>query len=120
MAGDASDEGVVVAQIGDIDDGWGILIDASVTGTVDDIAVFNDRGEYFALDNSCSHMQGPLSDGYVSDGTVECPVHQGRFCLRDGSVVSDPPTEPVASHRVSVDGTDIRVTPNPARLASGI
>ncbi|QKJ20540.1 non-heme iron oxygenase ferredoxin subunit [Microbacterium hominis] len=110
-------EGIVVASVGDIDEGWAIKVDASVLGTVDDVAVFNDRGEYFALDDSCSHMNGSLSDGYIDAGVVECPNHAGRFCLRDGSVVSEPATEPMATHRVTVEGTEIRVTPNPARIA---
>ena len=100
-------DGIVIAHVGDIDEGWAIKVDASILGTVDDVAVFNDQGRYYALDDSCSHMSGSLSDGYIQDGAVECPTHARRFCLRDGSVVAEPPTEPVAPHRVVVDGGDI-------------
>ena len=111
-------EGIVVAHIGDIDEGWAIKVDASILGTADDVAVFNDQGKYYALDDSCSHTGGSLSDGYIQDGVVECPNHAGRFCLRDGSVVAEPPTEPMACHQVLIDGEEIRVVPNPARLAA--
>jgi 3-phenylpropionate/trans-cinnamate dioxygenase ferredoxin subunit len=110
-------EGIRVAQVGDIDDGEGLKIDRTVTGTLDDIAVFFDAGEYFALNDTCSHAQASLSEGWVEDGIVECPLHNGKFCLKTGAVESMPPVEPVLSHHVEVDGDDIRVIPNPESLA---
>jgi 3-phenylpropionate/trans-cinnamate dioxygenase ferredoxin subunit len=111
-----SAEGIVVAQVGDVPDGEAIRIDSSVTGTVDDIAVFNDNGEFYALDNTCSHEKASLSEGWIEDGVIECPLHSGKFCLRDGSVLSMPASENVACHRIVIVGSDIRVIPNPERL----
>lgn len=111
-------EGIVVADTADIPDGEGVKIDAAVTGTVDDIAVFNDGGEFFALDDTCTHETASLSEGWVEDGVVECPLHAGKFCLRDGEVQSMPATVGVACHRVIVEGTKILVIPNPGRIAS--
>jgi len=110
-------EGILVAQIDDVPDGEGIKIDASVTGTVDDIAIFNDGGEFFALDDTCSHEEASLSEGWIDNGVIECPLHAGKFCLRDGTVQSMPATEDVACHRIIVDGADLRLVPNPDRLA---
>jgi 3-phenylpropionate/trans-cinnamate dioxygenase ferredoxin component len=110
-------EGIVVARIDDIPEGEAIRINASVTGTLDDIAVFNDDGEFYALDNTCSHERASLSEGWIDSGVIECPLHAGKFCLKDGSVLSMPATVGVACHRVVVDGSDIRVIPNPERLA---
>lgn len=112
-----TDDGILVAQTGDIPDGEAIKIDAALTGTVDDIAIFHDDGQFFALDDTCSHEKASLSDGYIEDGVIECPLHAGKFCLKDGTVLSMPATEDVACHRLIVAGTDIRVVPNPARLA---
>lgn len=109
-------EGIIVAQVGDIVDGEGIQIDSSVLGTVDNIAVFNDGEEYFALDDTCSHETASLAEGWVEDGCVECPLHAAKFCLGTGAVQSMPATVDVAPHRVVVDGTDIRVIPNPDRM----
>jgi 3-phenylpropionate/trans-cinnamate dioxygenase ferredoxin component len=117
MSIEMTDEGIVVAKVGDIPDGEGIRIDASVTGTLDDIAVFNDGEEYFALDDTCSHEKASLSEGWIDNGVVECPLHAGKFCLKDGSVLSMPATEDVACHRVIVDNGDIRIIPTKARLA---
>jgi 3-phenylpropionate/trans-cinnamate dioxygenase ferredoxin subunit len=111
-------EGVLVAHIDDVPDGEAIKIDAAVTGTVDDIAIFNDGGEFFALDDTCSHEEASLSEGWIDNGVIECPLHAGKFCLRNGEVQSMPATEDVTCHRLIVDGDDIRLVPNAARLAS--
>jgi 3-phenylpropionate/trans-cinnamate dioxygenase ferredoxin subunit len=110
-------EGIVVARVDEVPEGEAVKIDRSVTGTVDDIAVFNDDGEFFALDDTCSHEKASLSEGWIEAGIIECPLHAGKFCLKDGSVMSMPATVNVACHRVVIDGGDIRVVPNPERLA---
>ena len=106
---------ILAAKIGDVPDGEAIVIPKAVTGTVDDIALFHDGGEYFALDNTCSHELASLAEGWIEGGVVECPMHTGRFCLRSGEVKSAPATEDVVSHSVEVDGDEIVIVPNPDR-----
>ena len=108
---------IQAAKIGDIPDGEAIIVTKDIAGTVDDIAVFHDGGEYFALDNTCSHELASLADGWVEGGTVECPLHTGKFCLRDGKVLSSPADRDVAAHEVEVEGDDIVILPNTERLA---
>ncbi|WP_270353043.1 bifunctional 3-phenylpropionate/cinnamic acid dioxygenase ferredoxin subunit [Microbacterium testaceum] len=110
-------EGIVVARTDEVPDGEAIKIDAAVAGTVDDIAIFNDGGEFFALDDTCSHEDASLSEGWIDDGVVECPLHAGKFCLKNGEVLSMPATEDVACHRLVIDGDDIRLIPRPDRIA---
>jgi nitrite reductase (NADH) small subunit len=52
------------------------------------IAVFRLRDGFAAVDASCPHRGGPLSDGLVADGCVTCPLHGWRFDLRTGSALS--------------------------------
>lgn len=110
-------EGIPVAKVGEIGDDEAIVVPRIRTGTYDDIAVFNSGGEYFALDDTCSHEEASLADGWIEDGTVECPLHAARFCLKDGEAMSLPATSGVAVHEVVVDGDDILVIPNPERIA---
>lgn len=110
-------EGIVVAHVGDIPEGEGIQIEASVLGTIDNVAVFNDGEEYFALDDTCTHETASLAEGWVEDGCIECPLHAAKFCLGDGTVQSMPATVDTFTHTVNVDGDEIRVIPNPERLA---
>lgn len=108
--------GIVVARVGDIPEGEGIQIEASVLGTVDSVAVFNDGETYYALDDTCTHETASLAEGWVEDGCIECPLHAAKFCLNDGAVQSMPATVDVFPHDVVVEGDEIIVVPNPLRL----
>ena len=66
------------------------------------LAIFRMGEELFALRDKCSHGNARLSDGYVEDGCVECPLHQGLFDIRSGAPKCSPVTEPVRSFPVRV------------------
>jgi 3-phenylpropionate/trans-cinnamate dioxygenase ferredoxin component len=67
------------------------------------IAVFHtEEGELFALDDTCSHQQASLSDGWTEDCHVECPLHASRFDLRSGIPDVAPARKPVRTHEVRV------------------
>jgi nitrite reductase/ring-hydroxylating ferredoxin subunit len=48
------------------------------------IALYRVAGKVYATDNICTHAYALLSDGYVEDGCIECPLHQGRFEISTG------------------------------------
>lgn len=58
-------------------------------------AVFQVAGEYFVTDDTCTHGQASLSEGFLEGDEIECPWHQGRFCIRDGRATQFPATEPI-------------------------
>lgn len=62
-----------------------------------ELALFRIGDEVFALLDQCSHGQARLSDGYVEDGCVECPLHQGLIDIRTGAARKQPITEAVQS-----------------------
>lgn len=66
------------------------------------VAVFRLGEELFALKDLCTHGNARLSDGYVEDGCVECPLHQGLFDIRSGAPRCAPVTEAVRSFPVRV------------------
>jgi len=51
------------------------------------IALFNVDGTFFALDSTCTHKGGPLTEGEISGHKVTCPWHGARFDVRTGEVV---------------------------------
>lgn len=108
---------IPVAKVGEIGEDEAIVVPRETAGTLDDIAVAYSAGEYFAIDNTCTHEDASLAEGWIEDGVVECPLHASGFCLRDGKVQSPPAAADVAVHEVRVDGDQILLTPNPARLA---
>lgn len=66
------------------------------------IAIFRVETELFALHDLCTHGAARLSEGFVENGCVECPLHQGLFDLRSGAVRSAPLTEAVRSYPLRV------------------
>jgi len=78
--------------------------DRPVQGTVDGVAVLvvRDGAALRALADRCTHRGGPLSEGSVCDGVVQCPWHGSRFRLADGSVERGPATRPQPSYDVRV------------------
>jgi 3-phenylpropionate/trans-cinnamate dioxygenase ferredoxin component len=108
--------GIRVAGVGDIEDGEALKVPAETTGHGDAVAVFHDGGAYYALDDTCSHGQASLSEGWIEDGEVECPLHSARFCLKSGEPQCMPATTAVRAHRVEVrdDAIWLHLGPGPA------
>ena len=73
------------------------------------IALYRSEGEYFATENVCTHAFALLSDGFLEDGCIECPLHQARFDIRTGKALCAPATQDVRTYPVKVDGEDILV-----------
>jgi nitrite reductase/ring-hydroxylating ferredoxin subunit len=73
------------------------------------VALFCIDGEFFATDGMCTHATALLSEGYVEDGCVECPLHQGRFDIRTGKAMCAPVTVDLCTHPVKREGDDIYV-----------
>lgn len=105
-------DAIRLAALADIPTDTGLYIDNGITGTKDDIALFRDGDEVFALDDTCSHALASLAEGYVANGKVECPLHAAEFCLRDGTALSLPATMPVRTHTVEVRDGDVYLVPD--------
>jgi len=63
------------------------------------VAVFRVGGEYFVIDDTCTHGNGSLAEGETIGYEIACPYHFGRFCLRTGDATAPPCTEPVRAYR---------------------
>jgi len=73
------------------------------------IAVFNVDGEFYAIDDVCTHDGGPLAEGDLEGVEIRCPRHGARFDVRTGKALCLPAFEPVATHRVELWGEDVYV-----------
>jgi 3-phenylpropionate/trans-cinnamate dioxygenase ferredoxin subunit len=73
------------------------------------VTIFNVDGEFFCIEDVCTHDGGPLGDGNLFDHCIECPRHGALFDIRDGSVLSMPAVVPVPTYEVKVEGEDILV-----------
>lgn len=66
-------------------------------------------GEYYAINDICTHEEFNLSDGELWGLEVECPQHSSRFDLRDGHVTGLPAVIPAATYPVTVEGGDVYI-----------
>ena len=75
------------------------------------VAIFNLDGEFFCLDDTCSHAEASLSDGDLDTSrcAIECPLHGSAFSLRTGDPLSLPAVLPVRVHQVDTTDGVIRV-----------
>lgn len=73
------------------------------------VALFNVEGRFYAIDDVCTHDGGPLAEGRLEGDEIECPRHGARFNVKTGAALTMPAFEPVATHEVKVDGSDILV-----------
>jgi 3-phenylpropionate/trans-cinnamate dioxygenase ferredoxin component len=75
------------------------------------IGVFNCEGELLAIEDHCSHDDGPLAEGDWEEDEciVVCPRHGSRFDIRSGRPLSLPAYEPVDTYPVHVVDGVVRV-----------
>ncbi len=70
-----------------------------------EIALYRLGDEVFATDATCTHGNASLCGGFVEpDGSIECPLHQGRFDIRTGKALCEPLERDLAVHAVRVEG----------------
>ncbi|HEX2909908.1 MAG TPA: Rieske 2Fe-2S domain-containing protein [Chloroflexia bacterium] len=89
------------------------LCKAEANGT--NLVLVRQAGKVYALNETCSHAGGPLSEGQLEGETVICPWHGSRFCLRDGKVLDGPATfkAPVYEVRERDGQIEVRLASNP-------
>jgi nitrite reductase/ring-hydroxylating ferredoxin subunit len=98
-------EWVRVARTKDVPPGTAIPVEVGGRR----VALFNTNGAYYALDDTCTHAGGPLSEGEISGGKVTCPWHGACFDLASGAVVGPPAEDGVTAYKVHVEGDDIKI-----------
>jgi nitrite reductase/ring-hydroxylating ferredoxin subunit len=96
---------VKVAEVSQVPPGTGKVVQAD--GKV--LALFNLNGTFYALDNRCTHVGGPLGEGTVEGNQVTCPWHGSVFNITTGEIVAPPARRPVTTFPVRVEGNAILV-----------
>jgi naphthalene 1,2-dioxygenase system ferredoxin subunit len=69
-----------------------------------DVAIYGVGDQVYATDNLCTHGNARLCDGFLDGHEIECPLHQGKFDVRDGMPTCEPVTQAVRSYPVRIDG----------------
>lgn len=101
-----------VGRIEEIDEEEAKVVPGEENGTGEDIAIFHaEDGNFYALNDECTHETASLADGWIEGTEVECPVHSARFCLKAGTALCMPATEDAKTHKVEVRDGEIYLTP---------
>ncbi|MDT8863014.1 nitrite reductase small subunit NirD [Alkalihalobacillus sp. MEB130] len=96
---------VAVAMLSNLSVGIGQRV--KVNG--EEIALFKQKdGSVKAIQNSCPHKGGPLSEGIVSGEHVFCPLHDWKINVHDGQV-QEPDVGCVKTYEVEVENDSIFV-----------
>jgi naphthalene 1,2-dioxygenase system ferredoxin subunit len=73
------------------------------------LALYKVEGAVFATDNICTHGHARLCDGFLEGHEIECPLHQGKFDIRDGRALCAPLSEDIKIYPVKIEGNRIFV-----------
>lgn len=102
-----------IGTVDDIEEGEAKVIPGEENGTGKDIAVFHaEDGNFYALDDTCTHEDASLADGWIEGTEVECPVHSAKFCLKAGTALCMPATIAARTHKVEVSGEELLLYPS--------
>jgi len=100
-----SDQFVTVANVDTIKDGE--MLRAEVNGKV--MAIARTGDEFHAFQEFCTHRYGPLSEGALIDGQVQCPWHRSCFDIKSGKVTQGPAKEDLKTYEVHVRDGKVQV-----------
>jgi 3-phenylpropionate/trans-cinnamate dioxygenase ferredoxin subunit len=78
---------------------------------VDDrmVAVINLDGDFYAIDNVCTHDYAELCDGTIIGDRIQCPLHGAQFNIRTGAVEAPPAYEPLKTYAVRITQGTVQV-----------
>ena len=87
----------------------GRMAEVGADGINYDTTASTGDGEFYATDDICTHAYASLSEGYIEDGCVECPLHAGLFDIKTGKAQGVPVTEDIKTYPVRVEGENIYI-----------
>jgi 3-phenylpropionate/trans-cinnamate dioxygenase ferredoxin subunit len=73
------------------------------------VVLIHAGGQFYAIDDVCTHDGGPLGEGQLEGMNIACPRHGAKFDIRDGRALTMPATKSTAVHLVKVEGGDVLV-----------
>ena len=72
------------------------------------IALFNAAGRFYAMDDTCTHLGGPLGEGTLDGAIVTCPWHGWQYDVSTGACQANPRIQ-LTCYEVRIDGDDVSI-----------
>ena len=96
---------VQVCKVGDISDPDKQVVEVGERYVV----LFHVDGQFYAVDDVCTHDGGPLGEGCLEGYVIACPRHGAKFDIRDGRALCMPAVSGTSSHEVKVEDGEVFV-----------
>lgn len=96
---DSAQKRIELCSTGDVPEGSALKIEVENL----ELAVFNLEGQFYVIDDRCTHGPGSLSEGYIDGDIVECNFHNGAFNIKTGEVAEPPCVIPIRTYKVLVE-----------------
>ena len=74
-----------------------------------DVAVFKIDGQFYAIEDVCTHDGAEIASGELEGDEIVCPRHGARFCVKTGQVKCAPAYEDVATFLVRIEAGRLQV-----------
>lgn len=87
----------------------GELMYVEVGKNYEPVVLVNLNGEFFALDDCCTHEDASLSDGSVAGDEIECPLHGGAFDIRTGAPAAFPVVVAAKTYQTRVVDDQVQI-----------
>jgi nitrite reductase/ring-hydroxylating ferredoxin subunit len=98
-------EFITVASVDEIPPGERLVVEIGRAW----VAIFNVDGQYYAIEDRCTHDDGPLAEGRLDGVVIECPRHGACFDITNGKVLSPPALVDVPTYQVQISGDQVLV-----------
>ena len=95
-----------VAKVSEVPPGTKHLVEVDFVP----VLLFNIEGEFYAMEDVCTHDGGPLAEGFLNGDEIECPRHGARFCVKTGKPLCMPAVEAIECYPVKIEDDDILVS----------
>ncbi|WP_149135066.1 non-heme iron oxygenase ferredoxin subunit [Cupriavidus campinensis] len=78
-------------------------------GGPEPVVICHVDGEFFAVQDTCTHGNWALSDGYLEGALLECSLHFGKFCVRTGKAKALPACKPLKVFPIKLEAGNVHV-----------
>jgi len=96
---------VKIGEVGELEPGEKKQIDLDGI----EVALFNVDGNYYVIEDVCSHDGAPLCHGKFSGEEITCPRHGARFNVKSGAALCMPAVEAIDTYEVKIEGNDLLI-----------
>lgn len=100
-----------VARVDDIAPGSSLVVTPAASGHPTPIAVFHTEDGFYAVEDTCTHLDASLAKSKVEGTEVDCWLHHGRFCLKTGEATRYPAREKLEVFSVEVRDEEVWLVP---------